>query len=1343
MSEILIIRAHSALEVFVELACLFFGYRDGWQEVWDPGQQKAYWFLISDKNRVSWSAPAGFHSYNVEVSSDGGAEPQHTPARTLVADRRHSLAQGTSPLNPYGNSGVRQNNTKVSRTAPTCIAERPGVYRPIQASRRLLSSGPALDASGSTSINSIFNSITPFAYPPTPPDDVAAHDAALAFCDTAGSSNQQRHAAVHADTLSAPASPDSCKRVLHSSFGKLAGTGRRCSDTATLPPLPPLPSSQPIRTCEQCNATQQAVKSEGNINWCPMCKTSHGRWRRHTAEPRRQRSGAAQPPQVDMNTRRTADIHGQLPSSPTTLTNAIEALNQGVNGDTVQAEDERLWTPKPDAARGGKTRYIWTLMKEAESSVTTDGATDIHGRVPTSTTTLTNAIAASKLPEDDSRSKSTHVSLAPGPTKATDNTTTTTSAGKDSSQQSKRSRPKKVSSTSALNASQQHEPSHVDAHSNVSDASSVDPVDANAEEHTHAHTSRPTTPRTTLGRSSREASPSPRGSATMPEKGSPSNASTVEGKNLNGDELEDESDTEHAHSSKRTADAPLSSEHSPSSDANPPKRSRTSSQTPRATSDTGTTGKKISEKERRKRKESGKASLSDSVSSRDRGLASSRSMSLDSLDGNLRMPTPAEITISALLACHGEDEDSDGNDVFVPSARTPQPHPSDLNASRELNLSLFPPPDQVGQLSLPRTVARARAHKHAAELTQVEDAQDTAAVKTEQPKNDALRQLLRPQRKKHDAKNRDAETPADGKTGVGTERGTSTGTGASDYMNASSRIQSMARPKRTIKPKTHNNLPEKDHKRFTATEDSAIIEHVEDWLNKHPDNGGLSAECFRQFDFGQDGISALRNADSIRSRYRKYLTLNLAHARFLQLRSGSNPVPLEVSSHTAPETDMSVAGMHSNNFKRCLATKATASISGSAGALTGGTAVPDSSRTFTRSTAITPTGSTTAPLPAAVTAVLSAHAVLERARRNDLKISYQILQETLPSLAGSVKAPTVQILRSAIDEVHTLQKDEGDLIDAVAAAKSETAQVKEPDTIRSSPAPLLGMIDGKTMQPLRTLLASTTLDVAGDYIGLTRDKMQQLLKERGWTVRGTRHECYHRLINKACTSMCPLAQSHDDAARTHVSVQSKLQERELFQKGTQVECTEHLTQDDNELQRWLYAWNDGPSDPTTGWWISDGVGADEYFAFCLGHIATPEGCGEKWTTAKGQHATIDIVRINEQTVRITTEINTLSGVYSLAPAAATAVAHTVYMRTPQNLPDSMHLVPANEVTSDNTIPMAEQHAPDTQSNALDYHEKCRCDISVKNKMAVGCDGCDDDFVSMVHAMHRAVYFTFF
>ena len=71
------------------------------------------------------------------------------------------------------------------------------------------------------------------------------------------------------------------------------------------------------------------------------------------------------------------------------------------------------------------------------------------------------------------------------------------------------------------------------------------------------------------------------------------------------------------------------------------------------------------------------------------------------------------------------------------------------------------------------------------------------------------------------------------------------------------------------------------------------------------------------------------------------------------------------------------------------------------------------------------------------------HNVLERKRRNDLKISYQILRETLPSLAGNDKAPTVQILRSAIDEVHSLQKDEGDLIDAVAAAKSENARLKE------------------------------------------------------------------------------------------------------------------------------------------------------------------------------------------------------------------------------------------------------------------------------------------------------------
>ena len=62
------------------------------------------------------------------------------------------------------------------------------------------------------------------------------------------------------------------------------------------------------------------------------------------------------------------------------------------------------------------------------------------------------------------------------------------------------------------------------------------------------------------------------------------------------------------------------------------------------------------------------------------------------------------------------------------------------------------------------------------------------------------------------------------------------------------------------------------------------------------------------------------------------------------------------------------------------------------------------------------------------------------------------------------------------------------------------------------------------------------------YAGLTRDQMKQLLKERGQTVRGTKHECYHRLINKACTSLCPLAQAEtsnvSSTSDTHSSTAS-------------------------------------------------------------------------------------------------------------------------------------------------------------------------------------------------------------
>ena len=32
-------------------------------------------------------------------------------------------------------------------------------------------------------------------------------------------------------------------------------------------------------------------------------------------------------------------------------------------------------------------------------------------------------------------------------------------------------------------------------------------------------------------------------------------------------------------------------------------------------------------------------------------------------------------------------------------------------------------------------------------------------------------------------------------------------------------------------------------------------------------------------------------------------------------------------------------------------------------------------------------------------------------------------------------------------------------------------------------------------------------------------------------MRGTKHECYHRLSNKACTSLCPLAQAESTSDR--------------------------------------------------------------------------------------------------------------------------------------------------------------------------------------------------------------------
>lgn len=65
------------------------------------------------------------------------------------------------------------------------------------------------------------------------------------------------------------------------------------------------------------------------------------------------------------------------------------------------------------------------------------------------------------------------------------------------------------------------------------------------------------------------------------------------------------------------------------------------------------------------------------------------------------------------------------------------------------------------------------------------------------------------------------------------------------------------------------------------------------------------------------------------------------------------------------------------------------------------------------------------------------HNVLERKRRNDLKLSYQSLRCQLPSLADNERAPTGHILIQAVDYITDLKKEEALLAQKTAALREQ------------------------------------------------------------------------------------------------------------------------------------------------------------------------------------------------------------------------------------------------------------------------------------------------------------------
>jgi Myc proto-oncogene protein len=68
--------------------------------------------------------------------------------------------------------------------------------------------------------------------------------------------------------------------------------------------------------------------------------------------------------------------------------------------------------------------------------------------------------------------------------------------------------------------------------------------------------------------------------------------------------------------------------------------------------------------------------------------------------------------------------------------------------------------------------------------------------------------------------------------------------------------------------------------------------------------------------------------------------------------------------------------------------------------------------------------------------------VLERKRRNDLKVSYQDLRESIPELAQQERAPTAQILQKAVEFIEHLKQTEEQLLASLAAMRADQERLR-------------------------------------------------------------------------------------------------------------------------------------------------------------------------------------------------------------------------------------------------------------------------------------------------------------
>ena len=149
-----------------------------------------------------------------------------------------------------------------------------------------------------------------------------------------------------------------------------------------------------------------------------------------------------------------------------------------------------------------------------------------------------------------------------------------------------------------------------------------------------------------------------------------------------------------------------------------------------------------------------------------------------------------------------------------------------------------------------------------------------------------------------------------------------------------------------------------------------------------------------------------------------------------------------------------------------------------------------------------------------------------------------------------------------------------------------------------------------------------------------------------------------------------------------------------MEAATTIIPTVYMRKSDAGPARWLYLWDDPSDNVSTGWWFADAVGADDYFAFCQGKRASPEGC-PGWTNHNGAVNGLAITSpaAVAELLSVTSEDATLAGTYQLDMEAATTIIPTVYMRMVGSAPKARELHGVQLTSHDGTVTSTSPEPP--------------------------------------------------